>query len=94
MAGAVPALRRAAVRPNTKAFFGETIANPSGEVLDVENVAEEIESVGRSELAAVESQLHNTLVHLMKLVAEPEAFHGAVATSVLTENGTSPIGCG
>jgi hypothetical protein len=41
--------------------------------LDVENVAEEIESVGRSELAAVESQLQNILVHLMKLAGEPEA---------------------
>jgi len=30
---------RAAVRPNTKAFFGETIANPKAEVLDIEAVA-------------------------------------------------------
>jgi hypothetical protein len=41
--------------------------------LDVENVAEEIESVGRSELAAVESQLENILRHLMKLATDPEA---------------------
>jgi hypothetical protein len=40
---------------------------------DVENVAEEIESVGRSELAAVENQLQNILVHLIKLAAEPES---------------------
>jgi hypothetical protein len=40
---------------------------------DVENVAEEIESVGRSELAAVESQLQNILVHLMKMAVEPNA---------------------
>jgi hypothetical protein len=40
---------------------------------DVENVAEEIESVGRSELAAVESQIQNILVHLIKLAIEPEA---------------------
>ncbi len=38
--------------------------------LDVENVAEEIESVGRSELNAVESQLQNILVHLMKIAVE------------------------
>jgi hypothetical protein len=38
--------------------------------LDIENVAEEIESVGRSELAAVESYLRLILLHLMKLVAE------------------------
>src|SRR3954451_17450673 len=30
---------RAAVRPNTKAFFGETIANPKSDVLDIEGVA-------------------------------------------------------
>jgi O-acetylhomoserine (thiol)-lyase len=30
---------RAAVRPNTKAFFGETIANPLSEVLDIEGIA-------------------------------------------------------
>jgi O-acetylhomoserine (thiol)-lyase len=31
---------RAAVRPTTKAFFGETIGNPGGNVLDIELVAE------------------------------------------------------
>jgi hypothetical protein len=58
--------------------------------LDIENVAEEIESVGRSELAAVQSQIQNILVHLVKLAVEPEsgaarhwrveiaAFHGEV----------------
>jgi O-acetylhomoserine (thiol)-lyase len=30
---------RKAVRANTKAFFGETIGNPGGNVLDIENVA-------------------------------------------------------
>ncbi len=30
---------RAAVRPNTKAFFGETIANPRNDILDIEGVA-------------------------------------------------------
>ncbi|WP_380168007.1 bifunctional o-acetylhomoserine/o-acetylserine sulfhydrylase [Jannaschia sp. R86511] len=30
---------RAAVRPNTKAFFGETISNPYQDVLDIEGVA-------------------------------------------------------
>jgi len=41
--------------------------------LDIENVAEEIESVGRSELAAVESFLELILVHLIKLATEPDA---------------------
>jgi O-acetylhomoserine (thiol)-lyase len=31
---------RQAVRPTTKAFFGETIGNPGGNVLDIETVAE------------------------------------------------------
>lgn len=30
---------RKAVRPNTKAFFGETIANPKNDILDIESVA-------------------------------------------------------
>ena len=30
---------RAAVRPNTKAFFGESIANPKNDLLDIEGVA-------------------------------------------------------
>jgi O-acetylhomoserine (thiol)-lyase len=34
-----PAAWRHAVRANTKAFFGETIGNPAGNVLDIETVA-------------------------------------------------------
>jgi len=34
-----PAAWEAAIRPNTKAFFGETIGNPGGNVLDIEAVA-------------------------------------------------------
>ncbi len=30
---------KAAIRPNTKAFFGETIANPKNDILDIEGVA-------------------------------------------------------
>jgi O-acetylhomoserine (thiol)-lyase len=30
---------KAAIKPNTKAFFGETIANPKSEILDVEGIA-------------------------------------------------------
>jgi O-acetylhomoserine (thiol)-lyase len=30
---------RAAIRPNTKAFFGETLANPKNDVFDIEGVA-------------------------------------------------------
>jgi hypothetical protein len=34
-----PGAWRKAVRANTKAFFGETIGNPAGNVLDIETVA-------------------------------------------------------
>jgi O-acetylhomoserine (thiol)-lyase len=37
---------RAAVRPNTKAFFGETVSNPKSDVLDIENVAAVAHQVG------------------------------------------------
>jgi Domain of unknown function DUF29 len=41
--------------------------------LDIENVAEEIEGVGRSELAAVESYLELIFVHLIRLLVEPDS---------------------
>ncbi len=41
--------------------------------LDIQNVAEEIESVGRSELAAVESFLRLLMVHLIKLATAPDS---------------------
>lgn len=37
---------RAAARPNTKAFFGETIPNPKSDVLDIETVAGVAHEVG------------------------------------------------
>ena len=37
---------RAAVRPNTKAFFAETIANPKNDILDIEGVAGVAHAVG------------------------------------------------
>ncbi|WP_088320769.1 bifunctional o-acetylhomoserine/o-acetylserine sulfhydrylase [Kineosporia sp. R_H_3] len=37
---------RAAVRPNTKAFFGETISNPKQDLLDIEGVAGVAHEVG------------------------------------------------
>ncbi len=41
--------------------------------LDIENVAEEIESVGRSELAAVKSYLRLIFQHLIKLARETDS---------------------
>ena len=37
---------RAAVRPNTKAFFGETLGNPRGDVLHVRTVADAAHEAG------------------------------------------------
>jgi O-acetylhomoserine (thiol)-lyase len=37
---------RAAVKPNTKAFFGETISNPKNDLLDIERVAALAHEVG------------------------------------------------
>ena len=37
---------RAAVRPNTKAFFGESISNPKNDILDIEGVAGVAHEVG------------------------------------------------
>lgn len=37
---------RAAVRPNTKAFFGESISNPKNDLLDIEAVAKVAHEVG------------------------------------------------
>jgi hypothetical protein len=41
--------------------------------LDIENVAEEIESVGRSEMASVESFLRLLMLHLVKIAAVPDS---------------------
>ena len=41
--------------------------------LDIENVAEEIESVGRSEMASVESFLRLLMLHLIKIASAPNA---------------------
>src|SRR4051812_37353866 len=40
---------------------------------DIENVAEEIESVGRSEMASVESFLRLLIVHLIKIASVPDS---------------------
>jgi O-acetylhomoserine (thiol)-lyase len=37
---------RAAVRPNTKAFFGETISNPKNNILDIEGIAKVAHEAG------------------------------------------------
>src|SRR5580658_6885656 len=65
--------------------------------LDLENVAEEIEDLGKSERSAVRSQLRRMLVHLVKSRIQPERsgaiWRGSVAsarTEILDHFGDSP----
>jgi Domain of unknown function DUF29 len=44
--------------------------------LDLEHLAEEIESLGRSERYAIESQLERLLLHLLKWCYDPANGHG------------------
>ncbi|MBC8130845.1 MAG: DUF29 domain-containing protein [Rhizobiaceae bacterium] len=41
--------------------------------LDIDHIAEEIEDLGKAELHAVESQIRNIFVHLLKTVSNPDA---------------------
>jgi hypothetical protein len=65
--------------------------------MDLENVAEEIEDLGKSERSAVRSQLRRMLVHLVKARIQPErvgaSWRGSVArarTEILDHFGDSP----
>jgi O-acetylhomoserine (thiol)-lyase len=65
---------RKAVRTNTKAFFGETIGNPAGNVLDIETVA----SVAHHhELPLIVDNTFATPYLCRPIVADPSpAYHG------------------
>ena len=41
--------------------------------LDIDNLAEEIESMGRAEIAKVSSLLSQVLIHLLKMAIEPDS---------------------
>jgi len=65
--------------------------------LDLENVVEEIEDLGKSERSAVRSQLRRMLVHLLKSRIQPErsgaSWRASVAsarTEILDHFGDSP----
>jgi hypothetical protein len=51
----------------------ESLRRRAANSLDWENLAEEIEDVGRSQLRAVESHLIQALLHDMKVLAWPES---------------------
>ncbi len=83
-----PASWRAAAKPNTKAFFGESIANPRNDLLDIEAVAEVAHSLG------VPLIVDNTIA--TPFVIKPIA-HGAdvvvhSATKFLSGHGNSLVG--
>lgn len=42
-------------------------------LLDIDNLAEEIEDMGRAEINAISSLLNQTLAHLIKIAIDPEA---------------------
>jgi len=54
-------------------------SSPAGRsnAVDWQNVVEEIESLGRSQIRAVESKLTLIFVHLLKIVSDPDASAGA-----------------
>ncbi len=79
---------RAAVRPNTKLFFGETVSNPKAEILDIEGIA------GVAHEAGVPLVVDNTIA--TPYVLRPIE-HGAdivvhSATKYLGGHGTSIAG--
>jgi hypothetical protein len=50
--------------------------------IDLENVAEEIESLGRSDRREIRSRLHVLLLHLLKWQAQPEKRKGGWEDSI------------
>ena len=79
---------RKAVRPNTKAFFGETIANPKNDILDIEGVAKVAHEVG------VPLIVHNTVA--TPYVIKPIEYGADVvvhsATKFLSGHGNAVVG--
>jgi hypothetical protein len=55
--------------------------------LDRENLAEEIESLGRSERGEIENRLNVLLVHLLKWKFQPEGRSGSWKATVLEQRG-------
>ena len=96
-----PAAWRAAVQENTKAFFGESIPNPKGDVFDIEPVA----AVARE--AGVPLIIDNTVAtpYLLRpfefganvVVHSATKFlggHGTALAGVVVENGSFDFGSG
>jgi O-acetylhomoserine (thiol)-lyase len=90
---------QAAVRPNTRAFYGETIGNPRGDVLDIPGIAEvahrnQIPLVVDNTLAS--PYLANPLAHGADVVVHSATKfiggHGTSIGGVIVDGGTFDFG--
>ena len=86
---------RAAVQPNTKLFFGESIANPRNDVLDIEAVAKVAHEVGVPLLidnTVATPYLINPLAHGADVVIHSATKylggHGTSVAGVIVDGGT------
>ncbi len=86
---------RAAVQPNTKLFFGESIANPKNDVLDIEAVAKVAHEVGVPLLidnTVATPYLINPLAHGADVVIHSATKylggHGTSVAGVIVDGGT------
>ncbi|MDD4867399.1 MAG: bifunctional o-acetylhomoserine/o-acetylserine sulfhydrylase [Mycobacterium sp.] len=86
---------RAAIRPNTKAFFGETISNPQIDVLDIPAVAEVAHAVGVPLIVdntIATPYLIQPLAHGADVVVHSATKylggHGAAIAGVIVDGGT------
>ncbi|WP_024793436.1 bifunctional o-acetylhomoserine/o-acetylserine sulfhydrylase [Tomitella biformata] len=85
---------RAAVRPNTKAFFGETIGNPRGDVLDIPGIAAIAKDSGIALIVdntIATPYLLNPLAHGANIVVHSATKyiggHGTAIAGVLVDGG-------
>jgi O-acetylhomoserine (thiol)-lyase len=90
-----PEAWRAAVRPNTKLFFGESIANPQNDVLDIEAVAAVAHEVGVPLIVdntVATPYLINPLAHGADVVIHSATKylggHGTAVAGVIVDGGT------
>ena len=83
-----PGVWRAATRPNTKLFFGETIANPKSDILDIEAVAAVAHDVG------VPLVVDNTIAtpYLLRPIEHGADIVVHAATKYLSGHGTTIAG--
>ena len=90
---------RAAVKPNTKAFFGETIGNPKGDILDLEAISAVAKETGVPFLVdntVATPYLLNPLAHGVDTVIHSATKyiggHGTAIAGVVIDGGTFDYG--